>query len=155
MVIVLLLIHAKGQVFRIILQFMNGKEVTRLVSREWAWTAITRATDFNNVSFYENTEAEQDRVEQKLMSYFKNKVEGYKQQDRKASRELNLDSYVDVDWCMDRLNGTCGKCGCDFYFETKKGVITSNFTAQRCDNAFAHSKDNVIAFCCQCNCASK
>ena len=128
---------------------------SRLVSREWLWTAITRATDFNNVSFYENTEAEQDRVEQKLMNYFKNKIEAYKQQDRKAGRELNLDNYVDVDFCMDRMNGTCGKCGCDFYFETKKGNINSNFSCQRVDNNFSHTKDNCIAYCVDCNCASK
>ena len=59
------------------------------------------------------------------MNYFKNKIETYKQQDRKAGRELNLDNYFDVEWCMDRLNGTCGKCGCDFCFETKKGNINS------------------------------
>ena len=89
------------------------------------------------------------------MNYFKNKIEAYKQQDRKTGRELNLDNYVDVEWCMDRLNGTCGKCGCDFYFETKKGNINSNFSCQRTDNNFSHTKDNCIAFCVDCNCASK
>ena len=100
-------------------------------------------------------QAEQDRIEQQLKTYFKNKIEGYKQQDKRNLREINLDNYVDVDWCMGRLSGTCGKCGCDFYFETKKGNINSNFSCQRVDNAFAHSKDNIIAFCCWCNCASK
>ena len=128
---------------------------SRLVTREWLYTAITRCVDLNNVSFYENNEAEQDRVEQKLINYFKNKIEAYKQEDRKAGRELNLDNYVDVDFCMDRMNGTCGKCGCDFYFETKKGNINSNFSCQRTDNNFSHTKDNCIAFCVDCNCASK
>ena len=128
---------------------------SRLVTREWAYTAITRATDFNNVSFYLNTEAEQERTEQKLIQYFKNKIEGYKQQDMKANRELNLDNYVDVDWCMDRLRGTCGKCGCDFYFESKKGLLSSNFSCQRIDNAWAHTKDNAVAYCVYCNCSSK
>ena len=128
---------------------------SRLVTREWAYTAITRCVDLNNVSFYENTEAEQDRVEQKLINYFKNKIEGYKQQDKRNLREINLDNYVDVDWCMDRLKSTCGKCGCDFYFETKQGVVTSNFTAQRTDNLYPHSKDNIIAYCNYCNCSSK
>lgn len=36
------------------------------LSREWAWTALTRATDFNNVSFYQNIDAEQEKQEQKL-----------------------------------------------------------------------------------------
>ena len=128
---------------------------SRLVTREWLYTAITRCVDLNNVSFYHNVEAEQEIVEQKLMNYFKNKIEAYKQQDRKAGRELNLDNYVDVDWCMDRLQSTCGKCGCDFYFETKKGNINSNFSCQRTDNNFSHTKDNCIAYCVDCNCASK
>ena len=128
---------------------------SRLVTREWAYTAITRCVDLNNVSFYHNVEAEQDRQEQQLMNYFKNKIEAYKQQDKKAGRELNLDNYVDVEWCMDRLNGTCGKCGCDFYFETKKGNINSNFSCQRTDNNFSHTKDNSIAYCVDCNCVSK
>ena len=57
---------------------------------------------------------------------------------------LNLDNYVDVEWCMDRMRGTCGKCGCDFHIENKKGVMTSNFTCQRVDNNFSHTKDNSV-----------
>ena len=98
---------------------------------------------------------DQERTEQQLINYFKNKVEGYRQQDKRASREINEDNYVDVEWCMDRLQSTCGKCGCDFYFETKKGVVTSNFTAQRIDNDHNHSKDNIIAYNNYCNCSSK
>lgn len=41
------------------------------------------------------------------------------QQERTAGRELSEENFVDVDFCMDRLNGTCGRCGCDFCFESK------------------------------------
>lgn len=61
---------------------------------EWLYTAITRCIDLNNVSCFENIEAEQDRVEQKVLNYFKNKIEGYGQQDRKAGRELNSDNML-------------------------------------------------------------
>lgn len=71
---------------------------SRLASRDWAWMAITRAAGINNVSFFENAEAEQERAEQKLIVYFENKIEGYKQQDRKTPRKLNLDNFVDVDF---------------------------------------------------------
>ena len=56
---------------------------------------------------------------------------------------------------MDRLKGTCGKCGCDFYIEIKKGAMNSNFTCQRVDNLHGHTKDNSVAFCNYCNCSSK
>ena len=128
---------------------------SRLVTREWLYVSITRCVDLKNVSFYENTQAEQERTEQQLINYFKNKIEGYRQQDKRASRKINEDNYVDLEWCMDRLQSTCGKCGCDFYFETKKGVVTSNFTAQRIDNDHNHSKDNIVAYCNFCNCSSK
>ena len=85
-------------------------KVTPRLSREFLWTALTRATDFKNVFFFQYRDAEQEKQEQKLKQYLKNKIEGYKQQDKKANRELNLDNYVDVDWCLDRLNETCGKC---------------------------------------------
>ena len=126
-----------------------------LVSREWIWTAYTRARDFNKVAFFKNEKAEEKMERQLLINYLKNKIEGYKKQDLKAGRELNEDNYIDVGWCMDRLKGTCQKCGGDFHIEIKKGTLSSNFTCQRVDNNFSHTKDNSVAFCNYCNCSSK
>ena len=126
-----------------------------LVSREWLWCGLTRARDFNKVAFFKNEKADEKMEKQLLINYLKNKIDGYKKQDLKASRELNEDNYIDVDWCLDRLKGTCQKCGGDFHLEIKKGVLSSNFTAQRQDNAFSHTKDNCQSFCVYCNCSSK
>ena len=126
-----------------------------LVSREWIWTAYTRARDFNKVAFFKNEKAEEKMEKQLLINYLKNKIEGYKKQDLKAGRELNEDNYINVDWCMERLRGTCQKCGGDFHIEIKKGALSSNFTCQRVDNNFSHTKDNAVAFCNYCNCSSK
>ena len=126
-----------------------------LVSREWAWCSLTRARDFTKVAFFKNDKANERMEKQLLINYLKNKIEGYKRQDLKASRELNEDNYIDVDWCLDRLKGTCQKCGVDFYIEPKNGLLSSNFTAQRQDNAFSHTKDNCQSFCIYCNCSSK
>ena len=128
---------------------------THLVSREWIWTALTRCVDFNNVYFFRNDDADDRMEHNQFINYLKNKVDGYKQQDLRAGRDLNLDNYVDVEWCMERMRGTCGKCGCDFHIEKKKGFMSSNFTAQRLDNNFSHTKDNCQAFCVYCNCSSK
>ena len=86
------------------------------------WTSLTRATDFNNVYFFKNDDANDRMEHNQLINYLKNKVEGYKRQDLNAGRELNLDNYVDVEWCMERMRGTCGKCGCDFHVEKKKDL---------------------------------
>ena len=57
---------------------------------------------------------------QLLINYLKNKIDGYKKQDLKASRELNEKNYVDVNFCMERLRGTCQKGGGDFHIEIKR-----------------------------------
>ena len=126
-----------------------------LVSREWAWCSLTRARDFNKVAFFKNDKANERMEKQLLINYLKNKIEGYKRQDLKSNRELNEDNYIDVDWCLERLKGTCQKCGVDFYIEPKNGLLSSNFTAQRQDNLHGHTKDNCIPFCIYCNCSSK
>ena len=126
-----------------------------LVSREWIWTAYTRARDFNKVAFSKNEEVEEKMEKQLLINYLKNKIEGYKKQDMKAGRELNENNFVDVNFCMERLKGTCQKCGGDFHIEIKKGALSSNFTCQRVDNNFSHTKDNCVAYCNYCNCSSK
>ena len=126
-----------------------------LVSREWIWTAYTRARDFNKVAFFKNEKAEEKMEQQLLINYLKNKIDGYKKQDLKAGRELNENNFVDVNFCMERLKGTCQKCGGDFHIEIKKGALSSNFTCQRVDNNFSHTKDNCVAYCNSCNCSSK
>ena len=135
-----------------------------LVSREWLWTSLTRATDYNNVYFFNNDSIDDKMQYNQIINYFKNKIDGYKQQDArrlasirdmKQSRSITGDNYIDVKWCMDRMRGTCGKCGCDFHIENKKGCLTSNFTCQRVDNNFSHTKDNSVAYCIYCNCSSK
>ena len=126
-----------------------------LVSREWLWTSLTRARDFNKVAFFKNDKIDEKMEKQLLINYLKKKIDGYKKQDLKAGRELNEKNYVDVNFCMERLRGTCQKCGGDFHIEIKKGALSSNFTCQRVDNEFSHTKDNCVAYCCYCNCSSK
>ena len=125
-----------------------------LVSREWLWTAITRCDDFNKVLFFECDAFEKEMDKKMIMDYFENKVEGYKQQDRKANREISNDMYIDEMWCLKRMKGNCQKCGVKFEFSTKKGKLCSNFTAQRVDNELCHSVDNCIAWCKYCNCSA-
>ena len=66
-----------------------------LVSREWIWTAYTRARGFNKVALFKNEKAEEKMEQQLLINYLKNKIDGYKKQDLKAGRELNENNYVD------------------------------------------------------------
>ena len=86
-----------------------------------------------------------------VINYFKNKVEGYKQQDRVAKREIDEEQYIDENLCLKYFKGCCQNCGVKFNLGTKGGKIGSNFTAQRLDNELCHTVENCTAFCVYCN----
>ena len=123
-----------------------------LVSREWVYTAITRARYINKVKFFVNKDVDDtDLNEAQLTRYLEHKIKQYKLQDMKAEREIDDKNYNDVKWLYDRLNTRCNKCSSEFDIEINNGVITSNFTAQRLDNGYAHHKENCISYCLNCN----
>eukprot|EP00438_Fugacium_kawagutii_P025372 Skav203192 [mRNA] locus=scaffold3430:4676:8188:+ [translate_table: standard] len=122
-----------------------------LVSREWIYTSITRARDINKIYFYKNEKGDTDMFEGLLMNYFKNKVDGYKAQDRKAQRDIDEDEYVDEQFCLNLFKSCCSNCGVQFNIEMRQGRLSSNFTLQRVDNEIPHSKNNCIGYCCYCN----
>jgi hypothetical protein len=117
------------------------------VNRKWLYTAVTRATELKNVLFYDYDEnAEKDGS---MLQYFGRKVDRYKQQDRKAKREVQDHNYVTTAWLLSCLGKSCSGCGDALVYERGK----SNLTAQRIDNTVAHELDNVIPMCVFCNCA--
>ena len=120
------------------------------VNRRWLWTAITRATDLNNVWFHEYNEKP---FNNKLVkSYFEKKIEGYKLQDAKANRPIS-EKYVTVDWLMKCINKPCCECGCNLELNLETCFPSSNITAQRVDNSLSHNLDNIIPMCKICNCS--
>ena len=122
-----------------------------LVSREWVWCSITRARVLDKVYFYKNAKGDTDMFEGLLVDYFKNKVNGYKAQDKVAMREIDENEYVDEEFCLKLFKSCCSNCGVQFNIEMKQGRLSSNFTLQRVDNFIQHSKNNCIGYCCYCN----
>ena len=122
-----------------------------ITSREWIWTALTRCVDFRKVKFYCNPDFDKQMDKNMIMRYFKNKVENYKIQDRRAKREITEEEYISAEWCLSQFQSRCQKCNTSFNFETKKGKLCSNFTCQRLDNSIAHHIDNSTSFCVYCN----
>jgi tetrahydromethanopterin S-methyltransferase subunit D len=100
-----------------------------------------------NVLFYDYDENAKD--EEAMLQYFTRKVDRYKQQDKKAKREVQNHCYVTVAWLTGCLGKSCSGCGDALIYERGK----SNLTAQRIDNTIAHELDNVIPMCVFCNCA--
>ena len=123
-----------------------------LVSREWIWCSITRARDFNNVYFFKNEKADEEMHKNLVIGYFKNKIEGYKKQDK--DREIDEENYIDEQWCLKHFHGCCAHCGVKFFIEMKAGKLSTNFTAQRQDNTICHSVDNCTPYCIYCDCSA-
>ena len=127
-----------------------------LVSREWIWTALTRCVDFRKVRFFLNKDFDKEMDLNMIKRYFDMKIEGYRGQDAKATREISdSQDYVDVRWCLEKFKGNCEKCNVKFEFKIKEGRLNSNFTAQRVLNEQAHYKSNIVPWCRYCNCSAK
>ena len=126
------------------------------MSREWLYTAISRATNFNNIYFFKYAKDINNELNYNLtLAYFNRKVSGYRAQDRAAKRELSKDNYIKKEWFMTKASNNCGSCGCHFYVKFKEGNAYSNITAQRLDNKSDHNLNNVAPWCNKCNCAAK
>ena len=122
-----------------------------IASREWVWTALTRCVDFGNVKFFKNKSMDKEMDNNMIMRYFKNKLENYKLQDRKANREKNEEEYITPEWCLNSFKSRCEKCNTPFNSEVKHGKLCSNSTAQRLCNEYGHNLDNCCAYCFYCN----
>jgi hypothetical protein len=129
---------------------------TPYVDRKFLWTAITRARKLDNVSVFIHPKEEIERLTQsRIRLYFNCKVSNYKQQDKKAKRELNNDDYVDEPWINDELlknKYSCIFCKkhMELYIDEKSNVI-SNITVDRKDNNKSHTKQNSQLCCLNCN----
>jgi hypothetical protein len=122
------------------------------VMREWLWVSITRATNLDNVYFYDYSYDEEFQMNL-VHSYFNRKIKGYKSQDREATREIYKNNYINVDWLMDCVNKRCSNCNSDFYINFDTGNTTSNITADRIRCNEDHNLDNIKPLCRFCNCA--
>ena len=121
------------------------------VTAEWLWVAITRATELDNVYFYDY-KFDEEFNRNLIQSYFSRKIKGYASQDREANREIDKNNYINVDWLMNSVNDRCKSCDCDFYINFDVGNTYSNITAQRLNNSKDHNLDNIIPMCKFCNC---
>ena len=124
------------------------------------WVAITRCIGLKNVYFYKEKEKEKEdtsKDNQLMLSYFKDKISGYKEQDKKANRVINKDKYITTDFFMNRKSNICYKCGNDFdiYINRKTKTVKTDITAHRLDNSRSHEIDNCKLCCLICNITMK
>ena len=123
------------------------------VSKNWFFTALTRATDFNKIKFFKYNEGQESKSKRIVEQYFERKVLNYIEQDKKAGRDVEDGDYVDVDFLMNLMNTQCENCNEPLVIDFEDGKISSNITCQRVNNEQSHFKDNVVGYCVSCNCA--
>lgn len=114
---------------------------------EWLWTAVTRCTDWSQISVFYSPLLHNNFVN-KLKSDAQKKINGYAQQDLKAGRFISKkDDYVDVDWVIEHLHeGSCCYCGEPYDFSS-----SDQFSVDRIDNSLPHLKSNCHVCCKTCN----
>jgi hypothetical protein len=139
---------------------INGKVCSfdyqnKLANWRWLWTAITRATQIENVYFYKYNNDKEDKFTNDLVrSYFDQHIIGYRMQDKLGHGEI-LKYYITSNWFMDKLGATCNMCKCELIYTIhENGAITSNITADRIYHNIYHSFNNCKICCVRCN-ASK
>ena len=132
---------------------------TPYVDRYFIWTALTRSTDLNNVQIYEHSKEEVMSLKRSWVRlYFNQKIQGYKQQDKKNGRQHNSDDYIDPEWfkLQYRTNKKCPLCNVSFEVSIlEDNKVTSNITADRIDNNKPHIKSNCKLACVSCNVANR
>ena len=123
------------------------------VSKNWFFTALTRATDFNKIKFFKYNKGEESKSKRIVEQYFERKVLNYIEQDKRAGRDVEGNAYVDVDFLMNLMNTQCENCNEPLVIDFEDGKVSSNISCQRVNCCEAHFKDNCKGYCVSCNCA--
>ncbi|MBS1736426.1 MAG: hypothetical protein JSS98_07425 [Bacteroidetes bacterium] len=130
---------------------------TPYVDRYFVWTALTRATDFNNVTIFKHSDDDVSNLTRsRVKQYFEKKVEGYKTQDKLADRTWKANTFVTAEWIkeeyakLQQKQCACCKSPYEIYVD-EDGTVKSNLTVDRIDSNLAHLKTNCRLLCRTCN----
>ena len=128
---------------------------TPYVDRNFVWTALTRARELKNITYFHHSDYEVQRLENsRLLQYLKLKIENYKRQDLDAKRKINRDKYVDIEWFTKEINGNevCPLCNSKYYIVLDdNNDVRCNISIDRLDNTIPHIKENCHLLCIECN----
>jgi hypothetical protein len=136
---------------------------TAYTDRNYIWTALTRASDFKNITIYEHNEKDCRRLEiSKIKQYYSFKIENYITQDENAHRihkdaivpSWFFDEYITPTWIIQQnqnQDNHCFYCHQPFNTEIENGKVRSDLTVDRINNAYPHTQNNCVLSCIECN----
>lgn len=122
------------------------------VDRYWIWVAITRCRDLDKLVVFEHDEKTvAPFTKYKMLQYFREKVSGYKSQDKEARREFNKEEYVSEEWILEQFEKFPSCPSCPRPLKLSFDEFECNFAVDRLDSNFPHHKSNCRLLCNQCN----
>jgi hypothetical protein len=112
------------------------------VNINWIYTAITRATEIQNIQIYFGEISDND-IDSKINSM----ISSHRKSDSK--RKMPMTNYIDLKWAIKELKNTsvCYYC--------KDELNDDNFSIDRKDNNLNHVKENCRIICFTCNVSKK
>jgi hypothetical protein len=121
-----------------------------MVDNDWIYTAITRATDLQNIYIYMGDYPHQESLAD-LKKKIQYRIEGHKKYDADTEKGC-FGKYISVEWVMNRLkkNKTC--IYCKNHFDT---TDIEAFSIDRKDNNIGHIELNCQIICRKCNVSKK
>ncbi|MFO0415533.1 MAG: hypothetical protein ACK50E_07745 [Bacteroidota bacterium] len=128
---------------------------TPYVDRKFLWTALTKVTKLSDVSIFIHSNKEIENLTQsRLKLYLRNKIDSYKNQDKKANRDYNINEYITVEWIHEKMEENLYCPFCKKHYElyvNEDSNVVSNITVDRIDNSKAHIITNCQLCCHHCN----
>lgn len=118
------------------------------------YTAISRTNMTSLVHIYTGQSMKIDR--NKLKEKIEKRIQSHKGVDVKANRPFNDEEYITVDWVLakfDVTNFTCPHCRENYGLTNSTSM--KDFSVDRIDNNFAHTKSNCVVACRSCNVADR
>ena len=123
------------------------------ISKNWLYTAISRASAFDDIHFL--AEDVSDMQGSKVSRILRDMVRGYKEQDRLKGRGWEEAEYVTDKWIMKEMGKCSGLCrGCGEHMVLEKGG-GNKVTVNRLNNDLAHVLGNCELLCKGCNCGMR
>lgn len=138
------------------------------INKNDKYTAMSRTNRVECVEIYDGDSFKLDPrgpkvrealPHQQLKETIERRILSHKHADNKAQREFDDETYINVEWVMEKLgsqNMKCAHhdCACDLTIaiDTENPrEKKSNFSVDRKDNRFAHTKENCVISCRNCN----
>lgn len=90
---------------------------------------------------------------EQVMTHINTKVSGYKMQDKIKKREIPNDfvDVLDVIILLKKNQSKCYYCNSELFVLYKNSQEMSQWTLDRIDNSVAHTVNNVVISCLECN----